>query len=82
VLAGPDRTLIVGRDAIHRFYSGLLAQDVTFGGRIREAVRNGDIALTSTTRPGNATVEVARRGPDGPWRWVIDQPRVLGPDPS
>jgi ketosteroid isomerase-like protein len=80
VLAGPDGSVIVGRDEIRRFYSGLLSQGVTFGGRIREAIRNGDIALTSTTRPGDATVEVARRAPDGSWRWAIDQPRVLGSD--
>jgi len=26
---------------------------------------------------GNATVEVARRQPDGTWLWLIDQPSVL-----
>jgi len=42
------------------------------------AIRNGDLALTSTRLPGGgATVEVARRQPDGSWRWVIDQPAVL-----
>jgi hypothetical protein len=41
-------------------------------------IRNGDLALTSTRLPGGgATVEVARRQPDGSWRWVIDQPAVL-----
>jgi len=44
---------------------------------IRPAIRNGDIAITSTTRAGNATVEVARRQPDGTWLWMIDQPSVL-----
>jgi hypothetical protein len=39
--------------------------------------RNGDIAITSTIRAGNATVEVARRQPDGTWRWMIDQPSVM-----
>jgi len=39
---------------------------------------DGDLALTSTRLPGGgATVEVARRQPDGSWRWVIDQPAVL-----
>jgi hypothetical protein len=39
---------------------------------------NADLALTSTRLPaGGATVEVARRQPDGSWRWVIDQPAVL-----
>jgi hypothetical protein len=46
-------------------------------GEIRPAIRNGDIAITSTVRVGNATVEVARRQPDGTWLWVIDQPSVL-----
>jgi hypothetical protein len=26
---------------------------------------------------GGATVEIARRQPDGSWRWVIDQSAVL-----
>ena len=39
-----------------------------------------DLALTSTLLVGGgATVEVARRQPDGTWLWVIDQPNVLGP---
>ena len=41
------------------------------------AIRNGDIAITSTVRAGNATVEVARRQSDGTWLWLIDQPSVL-----
>ena len=41
------------------------------------AIRSGDIDITSTVRAGNATVEVARRQPDGTWLWLIDQPSVL-----
>ncbi len=44
---------------------------------IRPAIRNGDIAITFTTRAGNATVEVARVQPDGTWLWMTDQPNVL-----
>jgi hypothetical protein len=45
------------------------------GGEQRPALRNGDLALTSTLLVGGgATVEVARRQPDGTWLWVIDQP--------
>jgi len=41
-------------------------------------IRHGDLALTSTRLPGGgATAEVARRQPDGSWRWVIDQPALL-----
>jgi len=46
--------------------------------RANAAIVNGDIALTSTRLPsGGATTEIARRQPDGSWRWVIDQPSVL-----
>ena len=30
-----------------------------------------------TEPPARSTVEVARRQPDGSWRWVIDQPALL-----
>jgi len=37
------------------------------------------LELTSTRLPGGgATVEVARRQPDGTWLWVLDQPNILG----
>jgi hypothetical protein len=45
---------------------------------IRRAVSNGSTAVTSTTRAGNAAVEVARRQPGGTWLWMTDQPNVLG----
>jgi hypothetical protein len=43
-------------------------------------VAAGSCSLSSltTTRAGNATVEVARRQRDGSWLWMIDQPNVLG----
>jgi len=43
----------------------------------RPALRNGDLALTSTRIPAGATTEVARRQPDGTWLWTIDQPNIL-----
>lgn len=78
VLAFAPGRLAVGTDAIRRVYAELLADPPAFTGVIRPAIRNGDIAVTSTTRAGNATVEVARRQPDGTWLWMIDQPSVLG----
>jgi len=48
-------------------------------GEPQPALRNGDIALTSTRLTGGeAAVEVARRQPDGTWLWAIDQPNVPG----
>ena len=77
VLAIAPGRLAVGTQAIRLFYTELLASPPRFTGVIRPAIRNGDIAITSTTRAGNATVEVARRQPDGTWLWTLDQPTVL-----
>ena len=79
VLALPDGQTAVGAAAIRRFYAQLLADRPTFTpGPQRPPLRNGDWALTSTRIPRSATAEVAHRQPDGTWRWIIDQPNVLG----
>ena len=77
VLAFSPGQLAIGAAAIREVYAGLLARRPRFTGEIRPAIRNGDLAVTSTVRVGNATVEVARRQPDGSWLWLIDQPSVL-----
>jgi ketosteroid isomerase-like protein len=79
VLAFPSGRLTIGHDQIRQVYAELLADKPSFGSAgQRPVIRNGDLALTSTRLPaGGATVEVARRQPDGSWRWVIDQPAVL-----
>lgn len=78
VLVGPAGEMIRGAEAIRGFYAGLLAARPTFqAGDQRPAVRNGDLALTSTRLVnGTVTAEVARRQPDGTWRWIIDQPTI------
>lgn len=78
VLAFPPGRLTSGRQAIREVYTEFLAGRPALGGDIRPAIRHGDLAITSTVRPGNATVEIARRQPDGSWLWLIDQPAVLG----
>jgi ketosteroid isomerase-like protein len=77
VLAFRPGELAIGAAAIREVYAGLLAPRPRFSGEIRPAISNGDLAVTSTVRAGNATVEVARRQPDGTWLWLIDQPSVL-----
>ena len=79
VLAFPPGRLTAGHEEIRKVYAELLADQPSFGSAGQQPViRNGDLALTSTRLPcGGATVEVARRQPDGSWRWVIDQPAVL-----
>ena len=69
------RKLVVGRDAIRKFFAELVAT----GQKLQRGVQRpplicGDLALTSTQAPdGNITAEVARQQSDGTWLWVIDQ---------
>jgi ketosteroid isomerase-like protein len=79
VLAFPPGQLATGHDEIRAVYAGLLAGRPGFSSAGQQPViRHGELALTSTRLPGGgATVEVARRQPDGSWRWVIDQPALL-----
>ncbi|MEV8438873.1 DUF4440 domain-containing protein [Actinosynnema sp. NPDC051121] len=43
--------------------------------------RIGDVTGTATDITGTAT-DVARRGPDGGWRYAIDNPSGIGDHPS
>jgi ketosteroid isomerase-like protein len=78
VLAFPPGGLATGHEQIRTVYAELLADRLSFSSLGQPAaIINGDLALTSTRLPdGGATVEVARRQPDGTWRWVIDQPAL------
>ena len=66
--------VMLGQDAIHKFFSELVAAGQKFEiGEQRAAMVCGDLALTSTRCPnGTVTAEVARRQSDGTWLWVID----------
>jgi ketosteroid isomerase-like protein len=79
VLAVSPERVATGHAEIRAVYAELLAGRPVFTSAGQQPVtRNGDLALTSTRLPGGgATVEVARRQPDGSWRWVIDQPALL-----
>jgi ketosteroid isomerase-like protein len=77
VVALPPGRLTRGREAIRRAYRDLLEGRPSFSGEQRPALRNGDLAFTSTRFQGGVTAEVARRQPDGTWLWAIDQPNVL-----
>ena len=78
VLALPGDQIAEGQDAIRRYYARLLAGRPRFEpGDQLPALQVGDLALTSTRLVGGgATAEVARRQPDGSWRWAIDRPNV------
>lgn len=69
----------IGHDAIREAFADLLTTGVTFTAEgQRPPVEVGDLAITSwTSGPAGYTCEVARRQPDGSWRWVIDIPDFL-----
>jgi ketosteroid isomerase-like protein len=79
VLAFPPGSQTRGHDAIRRVYEEMVAGRPEFEpGEQRPTLVVGDLALTSTRLvDGGVTVEVARRQPDGSWRWIIDHPNVL-----
>jgi ketosteroid isomerase-like protein len=79
VLATPDGGEVRGEAEIRSFYATLTASAPKFApGAQHPALRIGELALTSTRLPSGAgaTAEVARRQPDGTWRWVLDRPNV------
>ena len=90
VLVGPDGRAITGSQALREGFNRLLSGGPKFEGETQAAVRNGDLALTSTRFTTStvgpdgkmiamktATVEVARRQPNGTWLWLIDRPNIL-----
>jgi ketosteroid isomerase-like protein len=63
----------------------LVAMKARFDFNIRQVVRTGDIALmhtdwkvSSPERMSVYAIEVARRQPDGTWRWLIGDPFTVG----
>jgi ketosteroid isomerase-like protein len=68
VLAFPAGRLAIGAQAIREAYADLLAGPRRFTGVIRPAIRNGDIAITSTTRDGN----VGGGPPSARWHLAVD----------
>jgi ketosteroid isomerase-like protein len=80
VLTLADGQVATGAEEIRKAYERLVAGRPTFApGTQRPTLRCGDLALTSSRLAnGVATVEVARRQPDGTWLWVLDQPDAVG----
>jgi ketosteroid isomerase-like protein len=66
---GTSGRVATGSKAIHAFYTELLANWPRFDlGEQRPALRNGNLAFTSTRLVnGTVTAEIARRLPDGTW---------------
>ncbi len=81
LLVAQDGEMLIGTDAIRRFYKQLLASRPMFSGETQLPLQRGDVALTSTRFTAStsraATAEVARHQPDGTWLWTIDKPNVV-----
>ena len=91
LLSAPGAPMI-GKDAIRTSIEGMFAMEgtITFTAETDPLV-NGDIALThgkwQLAVGGNvlmeaSTAEVVRRGADGQWRYIVDNPwgtALLGP---
>lgn len=83
-----DGSTRVGEAALRTMIDELLSTIEHIDGETRKVIVAGDIAITSATwrarmaGPDGATgagttAEVARRQPDGTWRWVIDDPSFV-----
>lgn len=79
--------VVTGKTAIRNVLEGFISVAPTFRLRPKATVRNGEIALTGnnwsltgTDQDGQSvemsgsSYEVVRRGSDGNWRFVIDNP--------
>ena len=80
VMAVLPGNVVTGCEAIREMFKEFVASGVelTLGDQ-QPALRVGELALGSTRLiDGGVTAEVARRQPDGTWRWVIDHWNVLG----
>jgi uncharacterized protein (TIGR02246 family) len=82
-----DNSTRTGETALRAMIDDLLSTIEHIEGETRKVIVSGDVALTSATwrarvttpdggteEAGGTTAEVARRQPDGTWRWTIDDP--------
>jgi len=78
VIDAGEGQFVRGTPAIRQFFAEVVASGRKFQrGDQRAALVTGNLALTSTRLPdGSVTSEVARRQPDGTWRWIIDRYNV------
>jgi uncharacterized protein (TIGR02246 family) len=90
IMATPDGTFVSGLDAIREQWAGFIALGGTITMVTRHAAEVGDIALLSNDWQfvgdgmefSSRTSEIARRQPDGTWKYVIDHPYSGSDTPS
>jgi ketosteroid isomerase-like protein len=74
-----------GADALRDELAPFAAMKASFEFNIKEVIQSGDIALihnewtvSSPQHMSGYAIEVARRQPDGTWRWLIGDPFTVG----
>jgi ketosteroid isomerase-like protein len=74
-----------GEEGLREELAPLAAEKAIFDFNIKQVIQSGDIALIHTewkvSSPQQMSVyaiEVARRQPDGTWRWLIGDPFTIG----
>ena len=85
VFLNERREVKMGRQQLREELAPLAAAKARFDFNIKQVINSGDIALMHTEwhvtspRPMRSyAIEVARRQPDGTWRWLIGDPFTVG----
>jgi uncharacterized protein (TIGR02246 family) len=85
VFLNPSGEIRAGHEGLRQELAPLAAMKAVFEYEIKQVIQAGDIALMHTqwtvTTDRTMTVhaiEVARRQPDGTWRWLIGDPFTVG----
>lgn len=82
LIIGENHQTAKGLEQIKAFYADLIKQMPKLdSGVIKIPIVNGNIALTSSVlTDGRTTAEIARKQPDGSWKWCLDDPMIAIPD--
>lgn len=81
----PSGEIKRGKEGLRQELAPFAAAKAIFEYEIKQVIQAGDIALmhtqwrVTTDRPmATYAIEVARRQPDGTWRWLIGDPFTVG----
>ena len=85
VFLNESREVKKGPEGLRQVLAPLAAATTRFDFDVKQVIQTGDIALMHTrwkvSGPKPMTqhaIEVARRQPDGTWRWLIGDPYTVG----
>jgi ketosteroid isomerase-like protein len=85
VFLNESREIKKGSEGLRQVLASLAAAKTRFDFEVKQVIQTGDIALMHTrwkvSGPQPMTqhaIEVARRQPDGTWRWLIGDPFTVG----